>query len=235
MAALAAAAHANTIYTAVATDDSYVYRNPLDEAGSVDTNYGTAEEMLVRWATDARGTCKPYMRFELPDDVNFTSANLVSAKLILSGTNGSINNGKKPRVFGLLEGAEGWTEAGITWTNSVSSYANDAATKYYVDAGSDQITNDYTWPNGTRTIEVDLLGGTAIADAFVTFVFTSNTDDMISLMLGATGSMNIESTEGATAESDPNLAPTLVLEYTPEPATLSLLGLGALALLRRKR
>src|SRR3989304_3997688 len=136
--ALVSVARADVItYSAVAMDDAYVYRNPLDPNTEPNT-YGTLDPNVIKtaWSTAAKGTCKVYMRFEIPDNWSFTSDNLVTAKLIISGLTASTNNGKKPRVFGLFEASERWTEGGIPPTTAGSPYAPAPPTKYFVTTQS---------------------------------------------------------------------------------------------------
>ena len=241
LVALSVVANASTIYSARASADVYI-----DNANAASCSQTFDVNNLKTLAATAGGTCKPWMHFAVPqavfDAVNADPNNLLSAKLQISDNSGTSykNSGKKPRVFALYQAYDYWTEGdastdpnALTWNDS-STFGN-AVGKYFDTGKSSQITNDYTWPASTTTIQVDLLGGTAISGALVTFLKREAPEDgYITLMLGATGAMGLISDEGAPT-AYPEQAPTLILEYIPEPATLTLLGLGALGLIRRRR
>jgi hypothetical protein len=59
----------------------------------------------------------------------------------------------------------------------------------------------------------------------------TDTDDAITLLLAANHRTYFQSREAGN-EVD---RPTLVIQFVPEPATLTVLGLGALGLIRRRR
>ncbi len=62
-------------------------------------------------------------------------------------------------------------------------------------------------------------------------IIATDTDDSFTFMLGANHMTYYQSLEAGTAGD----RPTLVIQFVPEPATLTILGLGALGLLRRRR
>ena len=204
---LAAVANA-TVVTSRASADAYI-DNSTANAGSCSQTFDINN--LKTLAATAGGTMKPWMRFAVPqavfNAVNADPNNLLSAKLQISDNSGTSyrNSGKKPRVFALYQAYDYWTEGdastdpnALTWNNS-STFGN-APLKYFDTSKTSQITNDYTWPASTITIQVDLLGGTAISGAFVTFLKREATEDgYVTLMLAATGQMGLISDEGAPA------------------------------------
>ncbi len=105
------------------------------------------------------------------------------------------------------------TVRSVTWdllhTNSAD--ANGAYTNAVITAGDEWDGND------SIANFLDLVG--------------LDTNDSISLMLGANHMTYYQSREAASAGDKP----TLVIQFVPEPATLTVLSLGALGLLRRRR
>jgi|GEM_PF-2258068 len=104
-----------------------------------------------------------------------------------------------------------------TWTESTLSYSNQPATGQLVGGTSDWAFDAVTlWADGSIVLEAAELA-------------EDLADDVLSLrLINPTGS----TATFQTRES--GYAPYLTVSYIPEPATLSLLALGALALLRRK-
>jgi len=100
------------------------------------------------------------------------------------------------------------------------NYTLDAA------AGADTDSRWPIWSTTTGASVTDLTGtanGTAVIQAAWSFTVTSEAGDQITINAASAG----ETSRGKVA--------AMTLTYIPEPATIMLLGLGGLALLRRKR
>ena len=189
--------------------DTYV--SPSDAP----TAHGDVNNMIA-WEYVDPHFHKIYMRF----DLSAIAQPLSSAKLTCTTIDGQFAAGTT--VWGLNDGDAGelWDES-IIW---VDAPANDTA------SGAGFLSNaTYLGEFGNIT---NASGGTGdfSADALKDFL-NADTDGVATFMCGSPNGF----TYLATKENGVMAGPTLTVEEIPEPTTLSLIGLGVLGLLRRRR
>ncbi len=269
-------------WTATAVDDALV------DGANTGTNYGS--DTLMKIDQTSAPFKKFYMRFDLPDNAQFTSTNLVQALLTLTVDSNVVNSNtkmtnKRTRIYGLYEVYDTWAENTITWNEALGTFANvkaglgdqkyfnksngtacldgnatDTYYNYYITNGvpATYVAEDYwqntnPWPYtcsfglitattsgsgyGVTTPQQTDGAGSSHGGGDTTINFREliydDTDNSLTLMVGPNNGWE------ALYSSDANVAasskPTLTITFVPEPATLTMLCLGGLALIRRRR
>ena len=189
-------------------------------------NYGADDHMIV-WDYNPTADLryKGYVRF----DLSAIAQPLSSATLTCTTMDGQFP--PDTTIWGLddADAGELWDELGINWNNAP---ANDTSTP----AG---FLGNATYLGVFGNI-TNVAGGTGdFSGASLVNFLNADTDGVATLMFGSPGETLDPPTNGfaywATKENTVHAPPTLTVEEIPEPATLSLIGLGVLGLLRRRR
>jgi hypothetical protein len=187
-----------------------------------DTTHGSDTKIrFCRQLADTRSRIG-YIRFDLAG----VSVPDMSGSYLTFDASWGKGSEKAVDVYGLIDGSgENWDESTITY-NAAAGLDPATLGNYAVDLTEAILLGTITTPAaGTYPIQfssnpTDLpLGGFLDADTnnLVTFFFIGTNNE----------------TEVAPKEHETLMAPTLTL--VPEPATLALLGLGSVVLLRRRR
>lgn len=186
-------------------------------------NYGTQDNMLAAANGNLSFCRKWYVRFDISDipaGESITAATLT----ITNNTDWATDSTAVAGVFGLnnSENADNWGETTLTWNTAPGNETTGSA-QGFINADTLGTINAANGNGGAQSSFssqelVDFLN--ADTDGLVTLMFKENSGGYL---------------RGSTKEESIADAPTLQLTYTPEPATMGLLSIGGLALLRRKR
>jgi len=222
--------------TTVLTPDADAYVRSGSNSAS---NFGGSGNLVAKYqddSTTAGNNRKSYVRFDIS---SFDKLSLKDAVFSLAVDPGNLgtNLDNLPytfEVFGLNDGVgENWGEGGITWDNAPANLDGNDLTGDVTSLGI-----------FTPTINGFGTGGqylTLSGDALLTFL-REDTNGLVTFIVRRVeqelnGDNTIVHEFGSKENSNPLLAPTLILATgpIPEPATFALLGLGGLAMLRRRR
>lgn len=133
-------------------------------------------------------------------------------------------------VYGLTdESLDNWDPNAITWANAPG---NDPASAYKADTTETTLLGTFLLDyNGDKASPV----GTVISfsnQSLISFL-NSDTNGQVTFILGRTGRNSQKNLLFASDTHSTLAPPTLAL--VPEPSAIALLGLGGLAILRRRR
>jgi len=190
-------------------------------------NRNTKGYLKDQYSLDANGNqssvCKSYIKFTIPSDVG--SLNSVVFHLTNIDVGDVTTNQVGLEIWALPNGYDGWLENTLTWNTATSTYLNDPSGQYFTQGT--QVFSGLI--NGGKAVTTDI---TLFADRLMNFV-SADTDHLITLVLCANSTVGrFCDSENATASH----RPSITWNYNvPEPVTASLLALGAMAFIRRRR
>jgi hypothetical protein len=222
--------------------DAYV-GNSSDEKST--SNYGTSGKLRARTlttaATDAGNRFKcTFLRFDISQETgDFTGTTLSLAATLLKG------GAKVLNVYGLVdETLDNWIESGtggITYANApgmltpttggVAGTGGNDIGQYAIDSTKLLLLGTITAPALPSPVTYPIVFTSDPALLNLGSFLNADTNNLVTLVLIAQGNSEDEfaSRNNTTAGI---LFPTLI---TPEPATMLILGLGSLMVVRRKR
>jgi hypothetical protein len=212
-----------------ATQDSYI------NGGSVNSQYGGLDSLRVEnrgnSVNDLAYAKKAYIEFDIS---SYGQQQIHHAELqlhILPGDGDPNQRLWTFALYGLGESYDTWSQTALTWSNAPG---ND-------DSGGEFNPNRTTWLDTFTILGLDGDGEpitlTGDADSALAQFLQADTDGKVTFLIGRSDASSLgQQTTHRFASSEYALgqyAPQLTV--LPEPATISILCLGATALLRRSR
>lgn len=215
IALLMAAATAPGATAAIISSNADTY---VKSGSNATTNYGSEEDLELRSSDTSSGDNrrKIYLQFDLSAYTDITAASLTLTLDVALG-------GSRSFVLYGLNTDTSWAEGTINWNNAP---ANDTTSGTAFTAGATQLAtlSASSGATGQLTFTFD-------TDA-VTFL-NNDTDGVITLMLTKLSNGGLDYFQ--SKETPDGTAPFLTITAAPEPGSLVLIGLGALAMARRRR
>jgi len=190
-------------------------------------NYGSDDTLWVQGSAAVLGSKRmSYLKFDLssiPDDAIITSAEF--GIYFYERNGGGIGGWIAPEVSLHRVSDDTWTEGGINYNNQPAILTPGSISDPFVDILQPQQPGYLTW---------DLLIPTSPPLYSWQSDYSSDlVDNYVSFLIQPA---ELDKNQWAKFWSKENTyQPYLKIEYIPEPATVALLGFGALSLLRRKR
>ena len=190
------------------------------------TNRNSKGLLKTQWSTgggSVTSIVKSYIKFEVP--AGMASVNAVTLRLTSRDVGESDNDGDPVEIWALPNAYDGWDETVLTWAQATSTYGNDP-NGWYFTVG-EQVGSGTC--NAGKGVATDF----SLDAAKLLSAAQADTDGVITLVLAANPATTYWCCrENSTADHRPQLA----WDYeVPEPATISLLVLGGLACLRRRK
>lgn len=204
------------------TADTYV------SSGSPSTNYGTAIRIQTNQSAGGSDHRWAYVRFDLS---SFDLSQVSNLELDLFN-DVTLSTAATVDVYGLVSG-EAFDQTTLTYSNDPNADTTNTAFKASSAYGSSPLVSftSSTGASGTKNVAFNVSSGSvfdfinADSDKVVTFVLQQE--------FYPTGNVGQAWKSGDTGTVSSR--PALIVTTTPEPATLSLLGLGSVCLLNRRR
>ena len=173
---------------------------------------------------------KAYIRFELPADFGTATSATFTMTRAIAGTYGSLHD-----VYGLNDGAsDNWVEldgtgVGTTWNNAPGNVTTSPSG--FTDSMAVGQFSTFSQSGGGVNGDSISMSTSDLVD-FINL----DTNGYVTLMVGRL-QQSSSFDQWASSEHATLNGPQLTLEYTPvpEPASLALMGLGGLAVIKRKR
>lgn len=221
---VAAASVDATVVTYVTTDDVYIEWTQGDH-GVINRNEKARLMQETMPLSGYDSVCKVYLKFDIPSgDWTLNSASLSLTNATYEA--GELNGGDPVEIWALPDEYDGWTEETLDWNMAVASYANPA------DPNVNTFTAGGAVGTGTLNAGKGVATNITLNPASLAPYLAADTNKQITLCI-----MPVEVSYWCDKERDGDTnAPKLTWDYTvPEPASLSLLVLGAAAVLRRRR
>ena len=220
-AAMVSVASADVITTSVGNGaDAFIHYD------APDSNHGASSVVAVKTDYVLWNCRKGYFRF----DISAFAGPIESVSFELAYSSMTSDYGADPStyyVYGLSDGhaGEDWGELDITWNNAPG---NDKSSKSGVLSSQAMLLGTYDVQFSTISAGDKV---TFSSDALLDFV-NADTDSLVTLIVGRQ-QQNTRIELFASKENASFEAPALSI--VPEPATMSVLALGGLAMLRRRR
>ncbi|MCJ7544544.1 MAG: DNRLRE domain-containing protein [Phycisphaerae bacterium] len=220
----AAAATDAAVVTYVTSADVYIEWTIGD--GGI-SNRNTKGLLKTQWSgslAEPTAIVKSYLKFQVPTDV--LSLNSVTLRLTSDTAEGRDNDGKTLDIWVLPEAYDGWSQTVLDWNQATSTYANDPSGVAFT--AGEQVGSGVC--NAGKAVATDFSLDITKLLPYV----QADTNGVITLTLPARVGTTTYWCDLEDSES--TYRPRLILDYeVPEPATMSLLVLGGLACIRRRR
>ncbi|MDL5045288.1 DNRLRE domain-containing protein [Oscillatoria amoena NRMC-F 0135] len=192
------------------------------------TNFGSAATMSIR--TDASRHRVAYIRFDL-GNAGVNPAEVVSATFEVTTASSNTPGNFLLDVFGMNDGlaGEAWSEASLTYATA-SPLPNFSQTNF----GGAQGTVDMVYL-GTLTMPTNAAGQLlSLSNTAVRDFIAADTNGSVTFLI-TSGQVSGSTAQLRTKEDTANGTPPRLTVVVPEPASLGLLGLAGVALLRRRQ
>ncbi|QNN22630.1 DNRLRE domain-containing protein [Planctomycetales bacterium ZRK34] len=217
--------------------DAYV---KLDDT----SNHGTETGVYVKNAGSSTTTRKGYIRFDVSNVHNLVTDASLQLEVLLNDSGGGdpTPNVVHFNVFGLNDenAGEDWIESGAGSINWLNAPANDTGNG--IDAAQTTFLGTFEIPAIHDSVIVEFSDlDSATQNALIDFINDEiadaggDRDGLVTFILTRVDENGGWNTNFHSSESTSGQAPTLILQFIPEPASALLMGVASLVMIRRRQ
>jgi hypothetical protein len=206
-----------------ATQDSFI------NGGAPTSQYGGQDWLSVENMGDEDNDLSHSKKAYIEFDISSHEQQINHAELQLHVLLGEGDSDYEPGTFalyGLHKSYDPWSQSTLTWDNAPGNNESSGGGFNSDCTLLDTFTIDGLGGGETLTLTYD-------ADSALVEFLQADTDDKVTFLIGRSSAGSRQLTTHRFASSEGQDAPQLTV--LPEPATISILCLGATALLRRSR